>query len=188
MLSYTVNGYVQRIKFAREAAEVKRCHTIHIIGEYKVGLHVHNMLSMLRILYPDASTDLIWAIHEHDLAERLTGDIPAPSKWAGVANVDMLKNYECTINQSIYKFDSVQRLTNIEKDWIKGLDMLELFCWTKDQLVMGNSTVQGMKDRIWLFFKTHQQQFPLPVADMFYTIDKDKWKLMPDFGDKHGSE
>lgn len=183
-----IDGEVQRIKFAREAAEVKRCHTMHILGEYKVGLHVHNMLSMLRILYPDASTDLIWAIHEHDLAERLTGDIPAPSKWAGNVDIDVLLQYEGRINNAVYGSDSIQKLTNLERDWLKGLDMLELFCWTKDQLVMGNSTVQGMKDRIWLFFKTHQQRFPLPIVDAFYIIDKDEWKLMPEFGDKHDSE
>ena len=187
MLTYTVNGNVERIKFAREAAEVKRCHTFRIHGEYNVGLHTHNMLSMLRILWKDAPIDLIWAIHEHDLPERLTGDIPAPSKWAGVTDPVVLNYYETIVCEMVFGSYSKIKLNSNEKNWLKGLDMLELFCWTKDQLVMGNTNVTGMKDRLWRFFLA-SQGYPEAIKDMFFLIKKDEWKLALELGDfDHGN-
>ncbi len=183
MLYYPVKNDLERIKFAREAAEVDRAHTTHFIGEYNVGLHSHNMLSMLRILWKDAPVILIWAIHEHDLTERLSGDIPSPSKWAGIINHGLLHKYEVFINEIIYGSDSNSELTKEEKGWLKGLDMLELFCWTKDQFIMGNKNVTGMNKRIWKSFKTNQHLFPIQIIDMFHFINKSEWTQMPELGD-----
>lgn len=69
----------ERVKFLREASDVQRLHVIRTIGEYSNGHHSFNMLAMLRLLFPDAPIELIWAILEHDIPERLIGDVPSPA-------------------------------------------------------------------------------------------------------------
>lgn len=183
MSIYPLHTNIERIKFLREAAAVRRCHTVPIIGEQVVGHHSFNMLAMLRILWPDAPVALIWAIVEHDMPERLTGDIPAPTKWFKIINKDHLTLAEMDINTELFGEDIVQSLSLRELAWLKGLDILELHLLCKDQIMLGNRNLEVMKERIERFVKREATLFAPEVLDFFYEVKDNDWRMMPDLGD-----
>ena len=178
---YKITHYFQKIKFAREAAAVDRCHTAIKIGHYDVGLHTYNMLSILRVLWPDAPVRLIWAIHAHDIPERLTGDIPAPSKWFGVVDRNELEKLEDQILDCT-GFDH-DELSPTESLWLKGIDILELYLWTKDQIHLGNRNSELMKRRIEDLIED-VDWLPFEITEAFTYAQESSWEFMPDLGDK----
>lgn len=184
MLVYDhVNTTTRKIKFMREAGAVRRCHTVPIIGEYSVGVHVYNMLSMLRVLYPDAPVHLVWAILEHDAPERLTGDIPAPPKWFGVVNKDALAQIEHDILVDTVGYDHMIQLNKEEQGWLKALDIFELALFCRDQIMLGNRNLEVMLDRIHKFVKREAASFEPIVLDAYWESFGDDWSMLPDLGD-----
>ena len=177
------NTITRKIKFMREAASVRRCHTVPIIGEYNVGYHSFNMLAMLRILWPKAPLHLIWAIVEHDAPERLTGDIPAPTKWFGIVNKPELQLFERQILIEIYGEDSSDKLTDEELSWLAGLDIFELALFCRDQLMFGNRNLEVMLERIHTFVRKNAHLFAPKVLDVYWESFSDDWSMMPDLGD-----
>ena len=133
---------IHRVKYAREAANVVRCHTISSLNRPTDGSHTFNMLTMLRILYPDAPKELVWAVLEHDMPEKVIGDIPHPAKNAGITNNNQVSYVETIMNTVIFGDDSVQRLSEKDKSWLSGLDMIEFYLWCKDELHLGNRNVE----------------------------------------------
>lgn len=184
MSIYKLGTSLEKIKFTREAASVMRCHTITHHGEYSVGHHSFNMLTMLRILYPDAPVALIWAIIEHDIPERLTGDIPSPVKWFKIINKIELNKIECEINIAIFGEDLNTILEPHQIMWLAGLDILELFMWCKDQLMLGNENVLVMISRIDKFIKNNNDKFPIEIVNLYYETKLLPWRMCPDLGDE----
>lgn len=178
-----INSVRDAIKLAREGAAVRRVHTIPHIGEYVVGHHSFNMLAMLRILYPEASSSLIWAILEHDIPERLIGDIPSPAKWFGIVDRDRLIEVERTINTEIFGSSAEYNLNPKEIKWLNSLDLFELWLWCKDQIAMGNQNLVSMHDRILNFVNRNRDKFVEPILTMFYELADDPWQMMPELGD-----
>lgn len=175
---------VTAIKFAREGAGVKRCHTIPIIGEYLNGHHSFNMLAMLRIWRPDASLKLVWAIIEHDLPERLTGDVPAPAKWSGeFIDGDKLAELEGRIIEGYFGDDNHAKLSLSDYSWLKALDILELYLWCRDQIQLGNRNVLGMMDRIDLYVHRNRASWPKEFNEQWTSFMKHDWDLIPELGD-----
>lgn len=175
---------VQAVKLLREAADVQRCHTIRTHGEYSVGHHTFNMLSMLRLLNPEAPRGLIWAILEHDIPERFVGDIPATAKWAGVVNHDVLSDIESRVNEAIFEKDYASFLSAEDHSWLKSLDILELWMFGKDQVSMGNTTFLTMIYRIEQFISKNAHQFPSEVLDFYYEVRSSPWIRGPELSDE----
>ena len=71
----------RRVLAAREGGNVLRCHTVPHHGQYSVGKHSYDALSLLLLLHPNPSMNLVKATLWHDCAERFVGDMPAPAKW-----------------------------------------------------------------------------------------------------------
>jgi len=182
---YKIDDTIDRIKFAREAAHVHRVHATAAPLPYYVGMHQHNMLSMLKILYPDAGTCLIWAIHEHDLPERLTSDMSHPAKAMGLLNKDRQSFLEDFINTEVYGYPSAIGLSSEETKWLHGLDMLEFYCWCKDQIMLGNRTVETQMRYVEKFMPRNAGNYPEEIVDAYYDIKDHDWQTMPDMGD-HG--
>lgn len=178
-----MDSIVQAVKFTREAAAIRRCHTLRIIGEYSVGEHTFNMLSMLRILKPDASSNLIWAIVEHDLPERLTGDIPSPVKWYGAIDREKLRDLEQQIIEELMGTDHGKAITQEEDTWLKGLDILELYLFCKDQIYMGNMNLERMRSRIENYVKNNAGLFAPQTLNLFYACKSNDWRHTPDLGE-----
>ena len=115
-MMYRLNGLVEKIKLVREAADVQRLHTKRTIGEYSNGSHTFGMLALLRLLYPDAPSHLIWAIVEHDIPERLIGDIPSPSiHFGGFIDKNKLCQCEEKILDTIFGLEKSGKIRLPEK-------------------------------------------------------------------------
>ena len=172
-----------KIKFTREAASVRRCHTMPIINEYNVGYHTFNMLAMLRILWPEAPVRLLWAIIEHDIPERLTGDIPAPVKWFEIVQKEVLMKTEDQILIDVLGSNTVETLDISEVKWLAGLDIFELALFCRDQMMLGNRNLEVMQQRIHIFVRDKAAIFAPEVLDAYWESFSHDWSMMPDLGD-----
>lgn len=175
----TVKTDIQKIKLMREAASVRRCHTAFVIGEYNIGYHTFNMLAMLRYLYPDCRQELIWAIIEHDIPERLTGDIPAPAKWHGLLDNSNYADFEARFTVWLFGDDYSAALTDNEKGWLKGLDLLELYLWCLDQISLGNVNAAVMKRRAYEHM-AKQPNIPVQIREQFAQASRTDWVIQED--------
>lgn len=191
-INYELPTSISKIKYSREAAAVRRCHTLPLHGTYEIGGHSFNMLTMLKILHPRPTLPLVWAIVAHDLPERLTGDIPSPVKWFGVTDAKLLEELEIAIGIKIGQ--PMEKLTQEENYWLMSLDLLELYLWTLDQISMGNQNVVAMQRRIRQF-ELKCEWIPKPVKEIYNQISRYnfKWEMCPDLGDyekgdRHESE
>jgi 5'-deoxynucleotidase YfbR-like HD superfamily hydrolase len=178
---------IHKVKYLREAADVSRMHTKRIIGEYTVGHHSYNMLAMLRLVWPEAPSSLIWAIIEHDVPERLTGDIPSPAKWAGVVDNNALRDLEVRIIKNtldgISYYEIVSSHEPLLNNWLKALDILELYMFCLDQLVLGNHGISTMKTRIEKYIDGQIHKFPSALTEIYYMAKADPWETVADLGD-----
>ena len=179
------NTLTQKIKFMREAAIVRRCHTVPILNsdQYVVGLHSFNMLAMLRLLNPTASHALIWAVLEHDLPERLTGDIPAPTKWFDVVNRTELGRMEKIIAEKVVGKSHEAELSYEERKWLRALDIFELALFCRDQIMLGNRNLEVMLNRIHEYVTREAAMLAEPVLDVYWASFHEDWNMMPDLGD-----
>lgn len=127
-----------RIRLLREAGNVRRCHTLTIIGDYTVGKHSHDALSILLVLHPNPSLQLIRHVAWHDSAERWIGDWPSPVKrafptlWPRDAEEALLTQLGVPTNGE---------LTQEEHEWATAVDLLEFLFWCEEQAELGNRVV-----------------------------------------------
>lgn len=178
------NPLVQSIKFSREGANVIRVHANPGTVPYPVGMHTFNMLMMLRILWPDAPISLVWAIVEHDVPERITGDTPHPAKVAGIMDRVKQSEYEEHINTLVFGEDSASNLSPEEAGWLSGLDMLEFYCYCRDQLMMGNRMIETKLAAVELYMKKYAHKYPERIVDVYHMLLSDGWATMSDIGDE----
>lgn len=188
-MMYRLKGLVEKIKLVREASEVQRLHTKRTIGEYSNGSHSFGMLTLLRLLYPDAPSHLIWAIVEHDIPERLVGDIPSPAiHFGGFIDKEKLATAERSVIDTIFSnaenyFSNLPEHFPEEYKWLKGLDLLELFLFCKDQKRLGSKNLLQIEHRCMEIFKNNAASFPRPIIDAFWECWNDAdWFSMPDLG------
>lgn len=136
----------ERILYLREAAKVKRYHTVVTNQGQDVGQHSHNMLDLLFILFPMyCSYELIYACHMHDKAERIIGDTPWPAKYP-MSRGTLAKNLK--VLESVVEvgldIEWESKLTKDEANILKFLDMLECLLWCQDEFATGNNMVTGV--------------------------------------------
>lgn len=156
---------VQKALALREGGQTTRCHTMHYFGHYDVAIHSFNALNLLFVLYPppDApSLNLIQAILWHDIPERWTGDVPTPAKLANKVLKEEVDNLENEVLKALELADVFVNLTPKERDWLRAVDLLELFVWGKEQEAMGNVMVANMNRQIIRIFESRSET-PLPV-------------------------
>lgn len=164
-----VNILVQRL---REASKVERSHTMPHHGSYTIGQHSFDMLTLLVSLYPDCRRELMLAVMFHDIAERWTGDIPSPAKFSDGEFGKRLAQIEQRV---LRRLGLVINLDEMERFWLKGLDVVEYVLWAKEQLSMGNQNVHAslVNSLRWL----SNNRIPTPLAEF---IQGHSWIRTPD--------
>ena len=166
-----MNVIVQRF---REASQVERSHTTPHHGSYTVGQHSFDMLTLLVTLYPDCRKELMLAVMYHDIAERWTGDIPHPAKQAHPEFAKQLAKLEARINRTL---GIHVELTEMERFWLKGLDVVEYMLWCCNQAALGNKNVEKNHAKTVRWLQTNR--IPTPLAEFvnsyvwFRTDDED---------------
>ena len=173
-----------RYKLAREAMYVDRCHTFMKIGTYPVGMHTFGMLIALRILYPNASIHLIWAILEHDVPERLISDVPRGAK-PFILDLDNYHITEKEVMEFIFGNNNFPLLTDNEKRWLTGLDVLEFYHYCLDQRSLGNQNYKRKIEAIEDLFVQCADLFPQEVVNFYYKSRAEGWDFQGDLLD-HG--
>ena len=177
----TILKIIHKIRAVREGGKTERTHTTPHHGSYSVAEHSWGVATLLAILHPDPSRNLILAAMCHDVHERWTGDMPAPIKWClGNVTKDELKRLESSIESSLgIKF----YLPAEDLKWLKACDMLEFWLWIMDQRALGNVNVEQNKANADYWFSTHKDDVPEMVREFMShykwhrTSDKDGWKL-----------
>jgi 5'-deoxynucleotidase YfbR-like HD superfamily hydrolase len=153
---------VNMVRVAREAGHVRRCHTTPHIGEYTVGKHCYDAVSLLYLLHPDPRHELVKAILWHDLGERFVGDMPAPAKWYNPA---LGAEYEKAESKAMEAHGFIDHL-NLEDDepnWLAAIDRLELWLWVQDQFALGNMNVIPFKKALDNWFYENKSKVPLAI-------------------------
>lgn len=150
----------RRVLAAREGGNVLRCHTVPHHGQYSVGKHSYDALSLLLLLHPNPSMNLVKATLWHDCAERFVGDIPAPAKWT---NSELGKVYEEAERRVLATLGLLPCLLPDEEDWLKAVDTLELWLWCREEEALGNEAVTAMRRACEAVTEKRQMEGSLPA-------------------------
>lgn len=170
---------VERVLAAREASHVTRCHTVPHHGEYSVGKHSHDALSLLFILHPDPSINLIKALHWHDGGERWLGDIPSPAK---MYNPELKRVYEATEREALERWEldeGLRELNAEEGAWLRAIDGIELFIWCKEQEALGNRHVYTFTRTLTEYFKRLEMDGMMPPPCQEF-LENYVWDRLPE--------
>lgn len=157
---------LERIKFDRQAARVRRCHTKPYIEEYRIGGHTHNVVSLLAIAWMERydelpRAELLLAAQAHDKAELVTGDIPSPVK-------DLLGEQIEDVDGRVerYLFGHLD-LRDEEVEMLMAADRFELYLWCWDEIELGN---HGVRD--WMLsYDAKWLEDPLPEPFNSYFLE-----------------
>ena len=126
-----------------EAGSVKRWHTVRTIQTQTLADHSWGVIMILLVITNPSQT-LIRAAATHDLSEVITGDVPAPTKWAHPRLDDALQTVERGYNES-HLID--YNLTSEDAKYLKWADMLELVMFANSEIRLGNSHMTPIRDR-----------------------------------------
>jgi 5'-deoxynucleotidase YfbR-like HD superfamily hydrolase len=179
---YALKTKQERVKFLREAADVQRLHVIRTIGEYSNAQHSFNMLAMLRVLWPDAPVSLVWAILEHDIPERIIGDVPSPSlRNVFSESAEAVEAEECAVLDQVFP-EYTCSISLEESKWLKALDLFELYLYAKDQFMLGNRNLETMRMAIEDRFKRDAAKIPPAILNLYHECKNSDWTYLPDLG------
>lgn len=119
-----------------KAGRVKRWHTDDVPPQ-ELGQHQWGVAMVVRAIYPNHRPPayLLEAALTHDLAESVTGDAPAPTKWQNPALDNELKRLEERFND---RMGLTVDLSVMEKRILAWADLFELCLYCKHHRKMGN--------------------------------------------------
>jgi hypothetical protein len=152
-----------RINFVRKGGDVKRFHTFPVIGEQTNGHHQYNVLSLLLILHPDPSMDLIKYITWHDTAEHIFGDVPAT---ATIYDNEFYEKYNKLQEINLCEMAApIEVLSKEDRYWFECLDKLEVYLFAKEQLNLGNKNMTGIIRNVIFWFSDRAEKQPYTTPD-----------------------
>ena len=166
----------KQIQATREGGAVNRYHTGVALRPYTVAIHSFNAVSLLMLLNPAPSANLIKAVLWHDVGERWIGDLPRPATWMEPELGELYENLEKRI---LDKLELFNELTPYELKWLKAVDTLELWLWTREEIALGNSTVRGMEE-VCFSLLTRSMSLPLQVHVFVSQVATKSYERLPD--------
>lgn len=158
------NLLYDRVRYARSASAVERCHVMPHTLRYSVGHHTHDVVSLLILTWQAAHggelprAELIVAGHKHDLPERITGDFPSTIK-------DLLNGALDKVEANIDKWLGLDvELTEEETLYLEAADRFELYLWAKEEAARGATNVLEWID--WYVHKWQTNPLPWPFMEL----------------------
>lgn len=135
-------------EYVFKAGIVKRYHTVDTLTEQTVAAHSWGVAVIICEVIKKPSAELLKAALYHDIAEGVTGDVPATTKWR-FSDIDTaVKRAEERIEKNLgLKF----KLTAKEKRVLKFADMMELLIHNWREYKLGNTNAINVIDRGILF-------------------------------------
>jgi len=142
---------MNRVKLAREAANVTRFHTQPTLVTETVAHHSFNVVNLMLIMTNGSvSKRAIIAALTHDMGEPVVGDIPSPVKRAmNQETIDNIVKLEDEHTRTIHPFmeDEIYTLTNSEEFLIKLCDKLDGLLKCTEELELGNKKMIPIGNR-----------------------------------------
>ncbi len=157
---------LDRLRAQLEGGRVKRCHTVNIIGHYDNAQHSFNMLLIYCEMHPNPHPDTMRAILYHDLAERYTGDLPAPSLTEFPELRKGIKDVEAHC-RAVMGIDF--QLSECEANWVHCIDKIEHWIWAHRQLLMGNTLVLSHVRKLASILS--DLEIPVPLQELIAHYD-----------------
>lgn len=188
MTGWHMTDIFTQVAATREGGAVRRCHAIPHNSLYNVAQHSYGAVSLLLLLNPEPSIQLIKAMQWHDVGERWLGDMPSPGKRL---DPDLAEHYDRVEGQILRKLKLFPQLTSWEYEWLKGLDILELWLWCREEEALGNKNVTCMRkacERVLNeLYDAHK--LPPPIWDFFIkTHNSGEHQRLSDFFDEVAGE
>lgn len=176
-----MNKIVQ-VKASRESGTVARFHALPNVPAYNVAEHSYGVVSLLLLLHPNPSLNLIRACQFHDLPERWLGDLPATAKWDNPELADAYNKAEIDLFGRLGMLKMVE-LDEDELQWLRVLDTLELYLWCDELTNHGNVSLYPCKSAC--HNRLQEMELPLEV-DVFlanYKMHNNSGRLPDRIGD-----
>jgi 5'-deoxynucleotidase YfbR-like HD superfamily hydrolase len=130
---------IQFAQAIREGGLSQRCHTLPTLSDASNAKHQWGMIALLIVLWPEARREMLVSIALHDIAERWVGDTPADAKYGiDPALGKAVRAAEVKVEDALGISPLLNCLTDEEKSWHKGLDMLEFLMFCGDERALGN--------------------------------------------------
>ena len=168
---------VDRVKATREAGNVRRFHVVPHVGEYTVGKHSYDAVSMLLVLHPNPSIHLVKALLWHDGGERWVGDMPRPAGQYAKVLLEAHNEANLSAIQTWEMYEGFECLTDEDYRWLNAIDTLEAWVWCHDQIAFGNRHCQRTLLYLSNSIENSFINFPKPCRE-FYT--KYTWARLPE--------
>ena len=138
----------------RRGGNVKRFHTVPMLKENLNSSHSWGVAVLLLDICPECSKDVICAALYHDVAEHITGDVSAPTKWRYPELASVLTKVEEEVES-----DLGVKINLSESDYqlLKFADMADLVLTCLYEYRMGNMEaleivyrgLTYLEDRTW---------------------------------------
>jgi len=164
----------------REAGTVRRCHIFPHHGPYNIAQHSYGAVSLLLLLHPEPSLNLVKAVLWHDVGERWLGDMPAPAKWD---NPELGRVYEEAEQKLLARLGLAQELTDEELNWLKAVDTLDLWLWCREEEALGNEAVTAKRRACEEVMEKRglEGSLPEPVRAFYVSAKQQPHRRLSDF-------
>lgn len=145
---------MDKIISIRKGGDVKRFHTVTMLQDNLVASHSWGVATLIFDVFPSASVELVKAALYHDVAEHVTGDISAPTKW----RYPKLSEALVVVEQETEKELGIEVcLSDEEASILKFCDMADLILVCVKEYRLGNTDaleivrrgLTYLEDRTW---------------------------------------
>lgn len=171
-------GHMQdRLEFIRRGGDTERYHTERRNSPNTVGHHSFNVAWLTALLTPGLGAaeraHLTMAALAHDLAEHITGDIPAPTKRAVPGLREAVGNMEAQLMAPLGFVWEAQLRPELLRV-LKLADAMEGALYCIDEAALGNRRIVHIFDNFRSYIKELEPTGPVETALVEY-IDQE-WK------------
>lgn len=158
-----------------EGGTVERWHVERIPGQ-SVAAHSHGVAVIICFIVPQAelTARLLQAALFHDLAEKLSGDLPAPVKWDYPDMAKFLdrlsEDVEAALGINVF-------LSPREKVILKIADYLDAMFYCYEQRKRGNRYADPIFQRLCWFFQSIQWDYCPKAKEVWNWLEAEYQKI-----------
>jgi 5'-deoxynucleotidase YfbR-like HD superfamily hydrolase len=145
------------------AGAVERFHTMPTHQRQTIADHSWGVIMIMLAIVDDPSGNLIKAAATHDLAESVTGDLPATVKWN---EPQLRRELEALEQKFAIKHNIFPHLDKLEEEVLRWADMAELVMFCEGEIRLGNQNLSVVWRRG--IVRLEQMGFPTDKAEGFY--------------------
>ena len=119
----------------RKGGDVKRFHTVTMLREHLVSSHSWGVATLIQHISPNCSKEIILAALYHDVAEHVTGDVSAVTKWQYPELKEVLNKVEKEVEEQL---EVSFALSKSDELLLKFADMADLVLCCVQEYRLGN--------------------------------------------------